>query len=306
MRYGYIEGASMVSRSSSPAARSATLKLSLEDCLSERSSPGRLGDEAIDASQSSRTPSPQSLEWTCLPQTEVCQEERSGVLCRVRLPANSSQRAGKIHLTRSTRIEPAASRPKPAAKSQSKPPPLPASLRDKQAEEIHVTEREFRRCGHDLKLLPSAICNREKCRSQGIVMVVVSMFHLTSRSSQRSICAAARRRSSWILGVITLPCFVYTPKTITSSIKCPLSHWSRRSLNTTQTSRRAQAHRPEPAPWTHPRQQGLGMVRHGSGSRGGELLSLTRGTASAIATASKSAKQMCPSRRRDTRRRYNP
>lgn len=141
LRFGYLNRSLQASRSSSPAAKN--------DCLSERSMKTVLsGDEANGASQST-PPSPQNLEWTLLPQSVVCEEEGSGTVCRVRLPANSGQRVHKIHLTRSTRIEPKAS----LSKSAHKPPSIPTHRREKQEDHIHVTESDFRRCGSDLKLL---------------------------------------------------------------------------------------------------------------------------------------------------------
>lgn len=95
----------------------------------------------------------QPLEWTHQPIREVSRE--GNIRYQVSKAAHSHQKDNKIHLVRSTRIE-----PRPSSRSSSRPSSRPSSSRRagprpqvEGCEEILVREADFRRCGRRLTLL---------------------------------------------------------------------------------------------------------------------------------------------------------
>lgn len=151
LKLGYLEFAA--SRGPSPTLTNApvvedtqafggTLKFNVTDTAKGAASCGYAKDEAPI----------QPLEWTHIPVREVRKE--GNMRYQVSQAALPHHKDNKIHLVRTTRIE-----PRPSSRSSSKPSSRPSSRQPgprSQAdgtEEIVVSEVDFHRCGNRLTLL---------------------------------------------------------------------------------------------------------------------------------------------------------
>mmetsp|Transcript_128605 Transcript_128605/g.274351 ORF Transcript_128605/g.274351 Transcript_128605/m.274351 type:complete len:526 (+) Transcript_128605:119-1696(+) len=147
LKLGYLENTG--ERSSRPLSASSvrTIKLDSDEAQVKADlSQARLSvklpicarDEA-NVKVEDDSPGTPPLEWTRAPAREVRMDGHAR--CMVSVPAGSGERQRKLHLNRTTRIEPSA--------SSAKPPPVPG----KRIERITVTEADFKRCGSNLDLL---------------------------------------------------------------------------------------------------------------------------------------------------------
>jgi len=123
------------------------------------------------------------LEWTHAPVRQVQREGNTRY--QVSKPAIPSQRKladGKMHLVRTTRID-----PQPSSRSSSRPTSRQAE-RIKSAEKIVVTEADFRRCGHRLTLLRG--CQLERLPAKPKVEEVKNELELSFKSAFRKRCSS--------------------------------------------------------------------------------------------------------------------